>query len=307
MYSIPSGGVGSRRQAGAQHLRARTDLSATTRSLDYAAALSVKESLCPMHPIQRPALAPAVAPWLLAGFLLAGCQQAEVVDETQNSLDALQAQLTEMGRQIQASREALDQLEAADVNRTEYLDTRLATLGERLETLPDEIHVSCPEPKPVKTECKEVARVVVTSDKMLVGELEHIWIEPPGVSVVARMDTGATSSSVSANNLVRFERDGEDWVKFDLPIGGDERITLERPIIRHARVIQQADPEGSRRPVVELRVRLGDVQDTFEFTLADRSHLENEWILGRNFLTDVTLVDVSKQFVQPRYTPPKNQ
>lgn len=261
-----------------------------------------------MSPFYRHAFAPVAAPWLLGVLLAAGCQQAEVVDQTQISLNALQAQLTEVERQIEASRETLDQLEAADINRTEYIDTRLAALGERLESLPDEIHVSCPEPKPVKTECKEVARVVVTSDKMLVGELENIWIEPPGVSVVARMDTGATSSSVHANNLVRFERDGEDWVRFDLPLDSDdEPVTLERPIIRHARVLQQADPEGSRRPVVALRVRLGDVQDTFEFTLADRSHLENEWILGRNFLTDVTLVDVSKRFVQPRYTPPKNQ
>lgn len=260
-----------------------------------------------MLPFNRPVFAPVAAPWLLGALLAAGCQQAEVVDETQITLNALQTQLTDVERQIEASRQTLDQLEAADINRTEYIDTRLAALGERLESLPGEIHVSCPEPKPLKTECKEVARVVVTSDKMLVGELENIWIEPPGVSVVARMDTGATSSSVHANNVVRFERDGEDWVRFDLPLGTDESVTLERPIVRHARVVQQADPEGSRRPVVELRVRLGDVQDTFEFTLADRSHLENEWILGRNFLTDVTLVDVSKRFVQPRYTPPKNQ
>ncbi|MGE0624566.1 MAG: ATP-dependent zinc protease [Pseudomonadales bacterium] len=260
-----------------------------------------------MQQIRRPAPVALAAPWLIAALLLSGCKQVEVVDETQITLNAMQAQLDEVERQIEASRQALDQLEAADVNRTEYLDTRLATIGERLEALPGEIHVSCPEPKPVKTECKEVARVVVTSDKMLVGELERIWIEPPGVSVVARMDTGATSSSVHANNLERFERDGEDWVRFDLPIGPDESVTLERPIVRHARVRQQADPEGSRRPVVQLRIRLGEIQDTFEFTLADRSHLENEWILGRNFLTDVTLVDVSRQFVQPRYIPPKNQ
>jgi hypothetical protein len=75
-------------------------------------------------------------------------------------------------------------------------------------------------------------------------------------------------------------------------------------VVRHARVIQQADPKGSRRPVVEMRVRLGELQDTFEFTLADRSHLENEMILGRNFLADVTLVDVGRRFIQPRQSTP---
>lgn len=259
-------------------------------------------------PRTHPALRTAAASWLLGTLLVAGCQQAEPVDETQNSLNAMQRKLDSLERQIEASRQTLDQLEAADVNRTEYLDTRLAAIGERLEALPDEIHPTCPEPKPVKTECKEVARIVVSSDnKMIVGQLERIWIDPPGVGVVARIDTGATSSSVHAENLVPFERDGDDWVRFDLPLDDKQSVTLERPIIRHARVIQQADPEGSRRPVVEMRVRLGDIQETFEFTLADRGHLENEWILGRNFLADVILVDVSRRFVQPRYSPPESQ
>ena len=43
---------------------------------------------------------------------------------------------------------------------------------------------------------------------------------------------------------------------------------------------------------------LGDVEDVFEFTLADRSHLDYEMLLGRNFLTDVALVDVSRKFIQ---------
>ena len=260
-----------------------------------------------MLPICRTALPAAPAWWLLGMALLAGCQQAEL-DATASSLDALEARVDGLSRQIEASQRTLDQLEAADVNRTEYLDTRLAAIGERLESLPGEIDFTCPEPPaPAQTECEEVARVVVSADKMLVGELEHVWIDPPGINVVARIDTGATSSSVHADNVVQFERDGDDWVRFDMPVDGDEVVTLERQVIRYARVIQQADPEGSRRPVVEIRVRLGDVQDTFEFTLADRSHLENEFILGRNFLTDVSLVDVSRQFVQPRYSPPKNQ
>ena len=119
------------------------------------------------------------------------------------------------------------------------------------------------------------------------------------------METGANSSSLHAENLVPFERDGEDWVRFDMIVNEEETITVEERIIRHVRVVQQADPEGSRRPVVGLRVRIGEIQDTFEFTLADRSHLENEFILGRNFLADVTLVDVGRQFIQPRYSPPK--
>ena len=55
--------------------------------------------------------------------------------------------------------------------------------------------------------------------------------------------------------------------------------------------------------MVSLRVRLGNLNQEVEFTLADRSHLDFELILGRNFLTDVALVDVGKQYIQPVFQP----
>ena len=55
--------------------------------------------------------------------------------------------------------------------------------------------------------------------------------------------------------------------------------------------------------MVRLRVALGDIQDTFDFTLANRAHLDQEMLLGRNFLKDVALVDVGRQFVQPARRP----
>ena len=80
---------------------------------------------------------------------------------------------------------------------------------------------------------------------------------------------------------------------------GPDTTTVEREVVRYVRVFQQADKEGSRRPVVEMRIRVGNVQAEFEFTLADRSHLEHSMILGRNFLTDLAVVDVGRQFLQP--------
>ena len=49
-----------------------------------------------------------------------------------------------------------------------------------------------------------------------------------------------------------------------------------------------------------MRIIVGNVTDSFEFTLADRAHLEHDMILGRNFLTDLAVVDVGREYVQPR-------
>ncbi len=261
-----------------------------------------------MRPSSNPAVRKATrAIILLFGTaLLIGCQQAEL-DTTQASLTAMEAQLAELTDQLDRSEQALNAQNASDRAHTAQLAVQMAGLNAQLHALPDSLDLVCPQQTVPETECEEVARVIVSNDKMLVGELEYLFIDPPGVTAVARIDTGATSSSLHAENLVPFERDGEDWVRFDMMIGETESVTVERKILRHVRVVQQADPEGSRRPVVAMRVRLGEIQDTFEFTLADRSHLENELILGRNFLADVTLVDVGRQFIQPRYSPPDPQ
>lgn len=242
---------------------------------------------------------------LLLTSMLLGCQQAEL-EATRSSLDDLASRLDSIDAQLEASQATLTAIESSEARSSVEVSTQLAEISSEIAELPVTLESICPEMPDAPSLCPEapsVQRVIVSADKMLVGELEHVWIDPPGATLVARIDTGATSSSLHASNIVQFERDGDDWVRFDMPVRGSESITVERPIIRFVRVIQQADPSGSRRPVVAMRARLGDVQDTFEFTLADRSHLENELILGRNFLTDVTLVDVGKQFIQPRYQP----
>lgn len=257
-------------------------------------------------PYRAPIRTVRIVLFLASVALLGGCQQAEL-GPTSTSLSTLEAQLAELSGQLDRSEQTLIALSASDRTHNAELEAQLAGLNEQLDALPDSLELTCPPTAVPEAQCEEVARVIVSNDKMLLGELEYVFIDPPGINAVARIDTGATSSSIHGENLVPFERDGEDWVRFDMVVGEKEPVTVERKVLRHVRVVQQADPEGSRRPVVEMRVRLGDIQDTFEFTLADRSHLENELILGRNFLADVTLVDVGSQFIQPRYSPPEPQ
>jgi hypothetical protein len=237
-------------------------------------------------------------------WALAGCQQAEL-EANRQAMVSLDERLDALAAEVQETRAELAEERALTEQDRELLATGLADVSGRLEALPETLSGLCPE-APASTACDNevtVQRVVVSADKMLVGELEYVWIDPPGVTAVARIDTGATSSSVNADNVMPFERDGDDWVRFDMIVSDKQVVTVERQVVRYARVIQQADPDGSRRPVVEMRVSLGDVPDTFEFTLADRSHLENDLILGRNFLTDVSLVDVGRRFIQPRPEP----
>ena len=134
------------------------------------------------------------------------------------------------------------------------------------------------------------------------GATEWVFLSPPGRYLSARVDTGAETSSISARNIVRFERDGKRWVSFDLDTGNaDNDIHLEVPLERNVLIRQASFDDVDRRPVVVFDVKLGDnLHQPTEFTLADRSRMSYPVLLGRSFLKDVAVVDVGQEFIHPR-------
>jgi hypothetical protein len=234
---------------------------------------------------------------LAIGMLSAGCVSGQ---PEQDQLGELSRDIEQLDRRLQHNQTAMEQIGHRDYDGQQALEAQLSEISQRLESMPGDLSSVCRAAEiAARDECdsEAVRTIVVSDDKLIVGELERVWIDPPGVSIVARVDTGAQSSSLHAEKLVSFERDGDDWIRFDVQLDREVR-TIERKVKKFVRVFQQADREGSRRPVIEMRLTLGDVEDVYEFTLADRSHLDYEMLLGRNFLTDIALVDVSRQFVQ---------
>lgn len=134
--------------------------------------------------------------------------------------------------------------------------------------------------------------------KLVVGEVEKAFLVGPNFIYDARIDSGAETSSMDARNVQRFERDGQEWVRFDIPVPGkdDAFETLERKVVRNVRIIQANEEDYERRAVVELQFRIGDHEQKAEFTLSDRAHLTYALLIGRNILRDVMLIDVGKEY-----------
>ena len=242
---------------------------------------------------------------VLAFVCLSGC--ADLATQ-QSAMAGVQVSIDELETQVADTKTTLNEAARAAQLNNQGVTARLEDLQGKLAALDDVIANTCktvavPVPQAQVKDCPQVADPVVVSqnDKLVLGEIEKVTLVESDFEIIARMDTGASSSSLHATNLVEFERDGDDWVRFDVHSRDEEGEpqNIERPVAKYVRVYQQADKDGSRRPVVELRISLGNVQGVFEVTLADRSHLEHGMILGRNFLTDIAIVDVSRQFVQP--------
>lgn len=142
----------------------------------------------------------------------------------------------------------------------------------------------------------------------IVGWLEKVRIPAYGVTLTAKNDTGADTASLHAENIEAFEKDSEDWVRFDLVVqeerdrdDGEDRE--RRTIAASAMVVDDVlikDLHGpsKRRYVIKLGLCMDHIYREVEVNLADRSGYSTRLLVGRNFLAGQALVDSSLEFTR---------
>lgn len=131
---------------------------------------------------------------------------------------------------------------------------------------------------------------------LVIGQKEYVYLDKAGVKLPARIDTGATTSSIHASEIQQYERDGRNWVRFTItdPSTGKD-MELERPLVRRVR-IKRHGTEGQRRLIVKLWVTLGSIRSRTEFSLTDRSEFKLPVLIGRSFLHGSAVVDVTREY-----------
>jgi len=152
-----------------------------------------------------------------------------------------------------------------------------------------------------KSSCPIIEPGLTTPDgKLILGESEWVYVEEANGAFQSRVDTGAATSSISATDITVFEREGKRWVKFKMPLDNGKSLNIEAPFVRYVRIKQASADSSDRRPVVRLTMQLGSLTEKAEFSLKDRSEMDFSLLLGREFIKDVAVVDVAREFVQPK-------
>lgn len=167
--------------------------------------------------------------------------------------------------------------------------------------------LSCPAPEIVTREVKVQVEVPVSvpatqhtsggKELAVIGSREYVTLLDQNVRLEARVDTGAETSSLHAINVTPFEREGRRWVKFQVPGDNNSEPVSISSKVRRTVIIKQIGAEDQRRFVVDLWVKIGDIREQLSFTLANREGFDYQILLGRNFLTDTAIVDVSRKHV----------
>ena len=129
-----------------------------------------------------------------------------------------------------------------------------------------------------------------TFDHLTVVGLRE-WVALPDLGVAglrAKIDTGASTSSLHATDIEPFERDGEKWVRFTAHLGSVVQLRhrrCEAPLVA-MKTIKSSNGHAQVRYVISTTLALGDRVWRVEFTLACRKAMRYRLLIGAKALID---------------------
>jgi hypothetical protein len=138
-----------------------------------------------------------------------------------------------------------------------------------------------------------------TASPQVLGWIEEGIVQPENISVKIKMDTGALTSSMDAKDLQRFDKNGDEWVRFNVEVKDSDTqkqvsAGFERKVERDVKVRGAGGAE--HRPVVLMNICIGKHIYNEEFSLKNRKNMNYPVLIGRKTLRKLGAIDVSKTF-----------
>lgn len=131
--------------------------------------------------------------------------------------------------------------------------------------------------------------------KKVIGWIE--WVALPDLPIKrikAKIDTGARTSALHAENIRIFSEGGARNVTFTVYPSKEKdkgyRITCP---LKEKRLVKSSNGIASFRPVITTTLRIGSYKKKIELTLINREPMEFRMLLGRRALRDF--------YVDPRH------
>ncbi|AUI85048.1 peptidase [Vibrio azureus] len=127
------------------------------------------------------------------------------------------------------------------------------------------------------------------------GHIEVAEVE--GLSFPVKLDTGADVSSINAQNIKLFKQQGQEMVSFTYENDHGVKKEFVKPVVDTMRITAKTGEQASVRPVVEMHVKLGELEKKIRVNLQDRSRFHYSMILGKNFLKHGALVASEAEYL----------
>ena len=117
----------------------------------------------------------------------------------------------------------------------------------------------------------------------------------------AKLDTGASMASISAQNIKTYELGNTKWIRFKVMMG-NKPIVFNRPLAGYTHILNRQEENRNKsystRPVIIMPICIGNRKEVILINLADRSHFRYPVLIGSDALKKLhALVDVTQSHI----------
>lgn len=127
---------------------------------------------------------------------------------------------------------------------------------------------------------------------IVTGWVEKVAIPEYNLTLKAKIDSGADSSSLHAVSIHRFTKNNRAWVQFRTQGG----VAIQKPVLRIVHI--KTKMKGTQaREVIELPICLAGYLETIPVNLVDRSHFSYPMLIGRSAMAEQFLINPHQKFL----------
>jgi len=140
-------------------------------------------------------------------------------------------------------------------------------------------------------------------NKTVIGWRE--WVQLPELGVLAtkaKVDTGADSSSLHAFNVETFDREGVEYVRFEVHPKQRSRkptIKCEAPLVMMKKV-KNPGGRSELRPVIRTTIVVSGVELDALVNLTSRDEMGFRMLLGRRTVRSKFVIDPGRSYLGAR-------
>ena len=124
------------------------------------------------------------------------------------------------------------------------------------------------------------------------------WIYLPkfdDFAIKAKVDTGARTSALHATQIKEYDNNGKKLVSFRLH-QSNKHIDISTQLIRYLKITCSFG-DSEIRPLIRLKIRLGERSWFTEVTLTKRTRMTYPMLIGRNTLMKKYLIHSHKSYL----------
>lgn len=137
----------------------------------------------------------------------------------------------------------------------------------------------------------------IASTKTTYGYIENATLVEKNLTLPAKLDTGARSSSLHAIDIKKEKINGKTYIRFTVPYQGGKTTFLSEYFGKVNIKARAQEIEHITRPVVWMKIKLGGQEQTIRVNLTNRANFIYPLLLGRQAIVAFNgLVDPSIKY-----------